>query len=1364
MRRFLIISILISLFFSPIRSFSLADPAALPLQGVRYFLNYTTHDYGAQPQNWAIVQDNQGIIYVANHGGVLQYDGISWRIIKIPNWSARSLACTDSGVLYIGGKNECGFLAPDDRGELNYVSLVPYLQAQQKNFADVWNTHATTGGIYFETAQFLFCWDPQKKKMKVWEPGYLFNNTFACNKEFFVHSRQVGLLHIKDDSWQLVPGGEILAGKKVFFMAPLDAAAQKLLIGTRDHGFFLYDHRTVVPYPTEAQGYLEGKKLYQGIRLHDGNFALATLSGGLVIMDARGNMLRVIDKSAGLQDNNVKHVFQDREENLWLGLENGISKIEYGSPLACFNEFSGLMGPVFSVVKCRSNLFVGTTAGLFHSAGTGRFLPVPRISERCLGLLAINKDILAATAAGIWVIQIQENNTLQVKGPLVDATSYVLQPSLENGARVWAGTNEGLMSLILSGPPGKGQWGLEQRFKNISLPIHTIVEDAGGALWLGTLSQGAMSVEFPTGIPYPVVTRFDRSHGLPSEEVHVFMAAGHVIFATAKGIYRYDGQNRVFVPDKTFGQAFADGSRSVFRLAQDSRGQVWLHSNVRNFQAVPQPGRSFSILAAPFLRMPVEQVNAIYPDPDGQIVWFAAVNGLIAYDTGIKKDYEKSNFVALIREVRLIDRNLPLFLGSPAALPPVFPYKHHNLRFRFAAPFFQDEKSITFRVFLEGYDREWSEWSRETQKDYTNLDGGKYTFRVQAKNVFDHLSREGHYPFQVLPPWFKTWWAFSLYGIAVLACLFLLVRLRSWKLVQENYRLEGIIGDRTKEVLGKNRQLEEQTQQLQEQSVKLKELDRVKSRFFANISHEFRTPLTLIMGPLEQILATPEPPAPAELESKAKLMLRHSQRLLHLVNQLLDLSHLESGKMKLQVARQDIVAFLRMIIASFQSLAQQQKLELTLLAEPGELPVYFDADKLEKAMGNLLSNAVKFTPAGGRVTVAVKKGLAEETLFPHGYLEISVCDTGIGIPADQVAHVFQRFYQAHSGHEYRQKGTGIGLALTKELILLHGGDIRVRSRTAPGEQTPGSEFILRLPLGKGHWRAGEIVDVSGTDVSPVPPPMPGLWPGADEQEEPGPRTPVPGQEVILVVEDSGDMRHYIREALADGYQVVETVDGLQGMAKAREIIPDLIVSDIMMPGADGYELCAQLKKDIRTSHIPIILLTARSNEESVIEGLQTGADDYITKPFNTRVLIARIKNLIELRRQLQRKRQRQMTMQPQEIVVTSIDETFYKEVQDTIEKNLSDPEFNVEQMSKKLYMSRTSLYMKILALTGETPTQFIRSYRLKRAAQLLQANFGNVTEVAFAVGFSSTAYFTKCFKEMFQQLPSSYHASESGGG
>jgi DNA-binding response OmpR family regulator len=312
-------------------------------------------------------------------------------------------------------------------------------------------------------------------------------------------------------------------------------------------------------------------------------------------------------------------------------------------------------------------------------------------------------------------------------------------------------------------------------------------------------------------------------------------------------------------------------------------------------------------------------------------------------------------------------------------------------------------------------------------------------------------------------------------------------------------------------------------------------------------------------------------------------------------------------------------------------------------------------------------------------------------------------------------------------------------------------------------------------MGKEHLKPGEIIELPETPSDlKKPGKIPAHYMTKEEENEEKPTDAYedekdtdkePGaqeENVILVVEDNADVRKYIRGPLEPLYTVVEAANGREGIDMAKEIIPDLIISDIMMPEADGYELCRELKTDIKTSHIPIILLTAKASEESIIEGLETGADDYITKPFNTKILLTRIKNLIDLRQQLQQKIQRQLMLQPAEISVSSMDKTFIKELQDTIEKNLSESEFNVEKLGKKLYMSRASLYRKIQALTGEAPRDFIRSYRLKRGAQLLKANFGNVTEVAFEVGFSSTAYFTKCFKEKFHQLPHAFQVSESG--
>ncbi|MDQ1350491.1 MAG: hypothetical protein QG657_793, partial [Acidobacteriota bacterium] len=554
----------------------------------------------------------------------------------------------------------------------------------------------------------------------------------------------------------------------------------------------------------------------------------------------------------------------------------------------------------------------------------------------------------------------------------------------------------------------------------------------------------------------------------------------------------------------------------------------------------------------------------------------------------------------------------------------------------------------------------------------------------------------------------------------------------------------------------------DQTLQLKDQSEKLKEMDKIKSRFFANISHEFRTPLTLIMSPLEQMLSDA---GDKKQKEKFEVMLRGSRQLLTLINQLLDLSRFDSGKTKLQAACRDIVPYIKAIIESFQVLAQQNQVNLEFHSTEKEIPLFYDARRMEEVMYNLLINAFKFTPVGGAIKVSVSKEQED--------VRISVADTGTGIPKEQLPNIFDRFYQSERPGGKGPRGTGIGLALTKEIIQMHHGKIDVHS-----QEGKGSEFDIVLPLGSSHLKPDEIVtpsEITSANLKlkeveaffpaeEIPEPEEGEESktcgeiGKEKETGPGEE---PDQEkvVILVVEDNPDVRKYIREPLEPFYNVEEAGDGKEGIAKAKEIIPDLIVSDIMMPEADGYELCRELKKDIATSHVPIILLTAKASEESIIQGLETGADDYVTKPFNSRILFSRIKNLIELRRQMQLKIQRRKMLLPSEITVSSMDEKFLKELQGIVEKNMSDEEFDVDKLCGKLYMGRSTLFRKVKALTGETPNQFIMSYRLERGAQLLRENFGNVTEVAFAVGFSSSTYFATCFKEKFGEAPSTYQAA-----
>jgi CheY-like chemotaxis protein/two-component sensor histidine kinase len=502
-----------------------------------------------------------------------------------------------------------------------------------------------------------------------------------------------------------------------------------------------------------------------------------------------------------------------------------------------------------------------------------------------------------------------------------------------------------------------------------------------------------------------------------------------------------------------------------------------------------------------------------------------------------------------------------------------------------------------------------------------------------------------------------------------------------------------------------------------------------------------------------------------EQEKKIGLMLRNSQRLLTLINQLLEISRFESGKIKLQAARQNIIPFLKGIAASFEPICTRNQLDLKFRTQEEHITLYFDPGKLEDVFLNLLANAVKFTPPGGQITVTASKSQAGEPAFPSGCVIVSICDTGPGIPREQLEHIFDRFYQSDSTYEHHRKGSGIGLTIAKELVELHRGRIDVHSH-----EGKGTEFIIRLPMGKGQLEPDEIVELSETDLERsghIGDDKIGMM--EISGAEPGEATIEQGIEpeslernIILVVEDSADTRDYIKSSLEAEYRVVEAKDGKEGIQKAQEIIPDLIVSDIMMPGADGYELCRVLKNDVRTSHVPVVLLTARAEEQDILRGLETGADDYITKPFNTKMLGARIKNLIDLRSHLQKTQKRSMALQPVKMPVSIIDKEFFKKLQKVIEENISDPDFNVEEFCRKMDMSQPTLYRKIYALTGESPTDYIRSYRLKRGARLLKENFGTVLEVAFETGFSSANYFARCFKKKFHQSPSTFQAAESG--
>ncbi|MGK0384110.1 MAG: signal transduction histidine kinase/DNA-binding response OmpR family regulator [Bacteroidia bacterium] len=536
----------------------------------------------------------------------------------------------------------------------------------------------------------------------------------------------------------------------------------------------------------------------------------------------------------------------------------------------------------------------------------------------------------------------------------------------------------------------------------------------------------------------------------------------------------------------------------------------------------------------------------------------------------------------------------------------------------------------------------------------------------------------------------------------------------------------------------KRQRLNDQLELGKMEAERLKALDLIKSDFFSNVTHEFRTPLTLILGHLEQVI-----PNIGDEQAKKELIVvkRNAKILEKLINQLLDIAKIEANKMDIDLRRGNIVPFVNEIQKSFVSLSLRKGVALKFHADEESINMDFDPDKVELIFFNLLSNAFKFTDNG---EVNLRIGLAQKD--GKDCCKLVVQDTGIGIVEEQIDKVFDRFYQSENSRWRKNKGTGIGLALVKDLVNLHKGDIDLKSISGVG-----TEITILLPLEQVASETESEMEVPALD--PVDPDLE-VPVEFDPQTQVLSEEEISAQNIVLIIEDNDDIRNFLRLTLEPSYRVFEAVDGETGIAKATEIIPDIIICDIMMPGKDGFEVTKVLKKQEKTSHVPIVLLTAKAGVENRITGLETGADGYIPKPFSSEELHARITNLIGGRKKLKEKFSRALTIKPEVAIEPSMEQKFLLRVKGVVDQFLGDENFSVEQLSKEVGMSRAQLHRKLIALTGVSASRFVRNYRLEHAHQLLQNKVGTVSEIAYRVGYSSPAYFTKCFTEDYGISPS----------
>lgn len=895
---------------------------------------------------------------------------------------------------------------------------------------------------------------------------------------------------------------------------------------------------------------------------------------------------------------------------------------------------------------------------------------------------------------------------------------------------LWVATFEGLCKINLNLPYGTK--GSVQRFNHIPGDSSSILDDRvmdiepgdDGGLWVAT----ERGLDFLRDGIFKHMFRLD---GMNNVHAIKKTSSGDLYFFTADGVY-------------TAGKAGGYTNFIKLRLPyaptdvlEDKEKRLWMPTYYNGLILyIPEKDVVIRFYDGVTLK---DDAIVLVESPDGRMILCQTRSGLITFDPSSFRISDKKVNPVLTRLE--INNQLPV-IGSngtnendffiPADISVldelILDYKHNDFSVTFSALEMIDPLKNLYQYKLEGYDNDWIrvDWTSRKAR-YTNLDAGTYTFRVKASNhhgVWSDLERT--LVVKILPPPWKTWWAYTGYSLIVAGLLF-----GARRMIVQQERLKANLDLAKVEQEKEHFELE-----------KAKEVDQLKSRFFANISHEFRTPITLVLGPLKDIQKQLTNP---EQKTLIGSVIRNGQRLQRLINQLLDLSKVEADKMKLNASYADLVQLLREIASSYESVAREKNIRYFFYPEVQELMMYINEEKTEKVIHNLLSNAFKFTKDGGEIILNLK--INEKNAV------IAVSDSGIGIPDDQLDKVFDRFHQVDNSQTRGYEGSGLGLALAKELVELHHGKISVTSKV-----DKGSTFTVVLPLGKDHLRKDEIIDNESVEKTEVASEDFISSNGNVRLDDDGQENKniSANQPVLLIVEDNIDMRQYIRKTLTAHYQTIEAENGKEGVKKAEEIMPDLIISDIMMPEMDGYKLCSLIKTNELTSHIPVILLTAKADRDSKLSGLEIGADDYLVKPFDADELKLIVRNRIEEKRKMREHFSKEITLEPKQIAITSLDEKFITKVLSMIETHIDDEDFSIEDFSQEAGCSRMQFYRKIKALTDQTPSQFVRSIRLKRAAQLLIAKSDNVTQIAYSVGFSSLAYFNKCFKEQYGMTPGQY--------
>ncbi|GAA3557323.1 hybrid sensor histidine kinase/response regulator transcription factor [Snuella lapsa] len=1316
-----------------------------------------------------ILQDSKGFLWFGTRDGLNKFDGNGFTVFRHNSQDTTSLSHSLIKAIY-----------EDGRGNL-WIGTIDGL-----------NKYVPESNTF---QRYYFTEGEASENNEIW------SIVEAGDKHLWVGTSS-GLKKIDTKAGHLVPLNYKNADKSLFSKptrALLRANTNTLWIKTTENiGVYntLTNSVKYYQYPENSPAELNKNNVSVLYQDKDKNIWLG-FKNGLAILNTERDVFeffRIKKQKEYKITVDVRSICEDYLGNLWVGTYKGLYIINpLKHDVSYFthdenNPYSLSQNSIYNIIEdSKGDIWIGTYAGgvnyydrnydLFKHYSAG-------INNTKLNYKVVS-SIIEDTIGNLWIategggINLYDKKTGEFKyitsndSPNSLSANNVKAMIKDHAGNFWIGTHDGGLNFL---NPQKEPFAFK-RFVNNPENTNSIsdnrvialLEDHQNNIWIGTSGGGVNvldsktqsiiriqdSFEITGKIIYTISKTSDNdvlliggNKGLAKINIHTkelasidylgentSSHASRAVLCTYEdkdnniwigtegdGLYHYNVTTTKVI---NYGTSQGLPNNIVYGIVPDDNGNIWLSTNHGlsriNLQSLKI--KNFNELDG--LQSKEFNYGAYLKNKRGELL-FGGTNGFNVFNP---KDINENTFVPPVSITSMQVNNKPYLNITDAVEEVVLKYNQNVFNIDFVALSYSQPSKNQYAYKLEGFDADWNYVGNKTSATYTNLDDGTYLFKVKASNNDGVWNEKGDAIVVTIrpAPW-RTWWAYLIYTLIITG---IILQIRKYSLLRIKERNEL-----------KQERLEKE---------RIEEVNKMKLQLFTNVSHDFRTPLTLIIGPLERLLKMES--KNAFVRKQHEIMYRNASTLMELINQLLDFRKNESGKLQLSASKNNIVPFVNNIKIAFDELASAKDIDFTFGASSEDIEVWFDSTKLKKVIFNLLSNAFKFTPNNGKIALKLTN---YKDADGKEYVKLKVKDNGKGIPKKNVKFIFDRFYQLGE-----RSGTGIGLALTKSLVELHQGIINVKSK-----EKKGTSFTVLLPLGNGHLSKDQMVE---NDMDAAEDDLFNLEKSVyvDKEiiqltEEASVNNNLFDASLasILIVEDNEEVRAFIKNIFLNTYNIFEAPNGQNALEIAKTHDIDLIISDVMMPVMDGMAFCNEIKTNIRTSHIPVILLTAKTSQESQNSGYQTGADAYITKPFDANILEVRVANLIKARKNLIEKFKKELILQPKEVTVTSADEIFLKKAIDLVEEHISNPDFTIPDFIDEMGMSRSVLYRKLKALTDQSISEFVRTIKLKRAAQLMRQTQMTISEIAFDLGFNDLKNFRKSFQKLFNVLPSEYRSTK----